>query len=63
MFNAGPRSCPGQQMARSTLLITFREMLRRYEFGMGWDGGERYGKVGLTMAMEGGLPVRVRLRG
>ncbi len=50
-------------MARSTLLITFREMLRRYEFGMGWDGGERYGKVGLTMAMEGGLPVRVRLRG
>jgi len=62
VFNAGPRSCLGQQMARNQVLIAMRELLSRYEFSMGWDGSERFPLRGLTLPMEGGLPVRVSRR-
>lgn len=62
VFNAGPRSCVGQQLARAEILVALRELLRRYDFEMAWDGGERFPVKSLTLPMIGGLPVRVRRR-
>ena len=65
VFHAGPRSCLGQPLARMELVVGLVEVLRRYEFEVGWAvGREREREVGqgLTGVMVGGLPVRVRRR-
>ena len=64
VFHAGPRSCLGKPLARLELRYTLVEVLRRFEFEVGWEGeGEREVGLALTGPMEGGLPVRVRRRG
>lgn len=62
VFHAGPRSCLGQNLAKMEMAVTFKEMLTRYTFEMGWDGKERVMGEGITNPMLGGLPVRVRRR-
>jgi cytochrome P450 len=62
VFHAGPRSCLGQNLAKMEMAVTFKEMLTRYTFEMGWEGEERVMGEGITNPMLGGLPVRVRRR-
>lgn len=61
VFNAGPRSCLGQPLARIELIYALAEVLRRYEFEPAWSGKRAVG-MGLTASMVGGLPVRVKRR-
>ncbi|CAO1603328.1 hypothetical protein XANCAGTX0491_006916 [Xanthoria calcicola] len=70
VFNAGPRSCLGKKLAellavavlaRLIWKYNFSEVLENVEGGCG-VGGERKSQNSLTLPMEGGLPVRVRLR-
>ncbi len=44
------------------LVVVFKELLQRYAFEMGWDGGERRMARSTINPMEGGLPVNVRVR-
>lgn len=62
VFHGGPRSCLGQKMAKLELVVVMKELLERYVFEAGWDGGERRTGRAFTNPMEGGLPVRVRRR-
>jgi cytochrome P450 len=62
IFHAGPRSCLGQTMAKMEMGIVLKEILKNYEFEMGWDGGERFMGEGITHPMQDGLPVWVRRR-
>lgn len=62
IFHAGPRACPGKQMAKIEILIAMKHMLERYEFEEAWGGGERHLQEGFTAPMLGGLPVKVKRR-
>ncbi|KAL8727877.1 MAG: hypothetical protein Q9166_005754 [cf. Caloplaca sp. 2 TL-2023] len=71
VFNAGPRSCLGQKLAELIAVATLARLVWKYEFrevleeslgGCG-AGGERKSQNSLTLPMEGGLPVNVKIRG
>lgn len=60
-FNAGPRSCRGQQMARLELAYVFKEVFGRYDLEKAWEGGRTLDE-GVGGEMRGGLPVKVKRR-
>ncbi|ETI25933.1 hypothetical protein G647_02710 [Cladophialophora carrionii CBS 160.54] len=69
VFNGGPRSCLGKKMAEVMACWVLVRFLAEWEFeevndGLNMDGrtGERRSANSLTLPMEGGLPVRVRIR-
>lgn len=70
VFNAGPRSCLGKKLAEFLAVAVLARLMWRYDFSevteeeLGGCGeeGERKSQNSLTLPMEGGLPVRVRLR-
>ncbi|KAL8866755.1 MAG: hypothetical protein Q9198_008770 [Flavoplaca austrocitrina] len=70
VFNAGPRSCLGKKLAEFLAVAVLARLMWRYDFsgviekevgGFG-EGEERKSQNSLTLPMEGGLPVRVKLR-
>lgn len=67
VFNAGPRSCLGKKLAEVLAVDVLARLISRYQFeevlDQGTVGGERRVQNSLTLPMEGGLPVRVRVRG
>ncbi|KAL8689992.1 MAG: hypothetical protein Q9224_004512, partial [Gallowayella concinna] len=71
VFNAGPRSCLGKKLAELLAVAVLARLMWRYDFsevlekkqgGCGVDG-ERKSQNSLTLPMEGGLPVKLNLRG
>jgi cytochrome P450 len=62
IFNAGPRSCLGQQMVKLELVVVLKELLDTCSFEMDWDGSERFMGRAITAPMDGGLPVKERTR-
>lgn len=66
VFNAGPRSCLGKKLAEVLAVNVLARLISRYQFeevlDQGTVGGERRVQNSLTLPMEGGLPVRVRMR-
>lgn len=60
-FNSGPRSCPGQQMARLEMAYVFTEIFKRYDLEAAWEGRKVLDE-GTGGEMKGGLPVRVKKR-
>ena len=70
VFNGGPRLCLGKKLAESLAVCVLAQLTWRYKFsevleiergGCG-KGGEKKSQNSLTLPMEGGLPVTVRLR-
>ncbi|KAL8651787.1 MAG: hypothetical protein Q9226_004546 [Calogaya cf. arnoldii] len=70
VFNAGPRSCLGKKLAELLAVAVLARLMWRYDFtevleaewgGCG-VGRERKSQNSLTLPMEAGLPVRVKLR-
>lgn len=61
-FYSGPRTCPGQQMARLEIAFVLAELFRRYELSPVWDSPRRLDE-GIGGEMQGGLPVKVTRRG
>ena len=57
VFNAGPRSCLGKNLARAEIAFVCVEVLRAFDLEMGWNGGEKEIGPGLTNPIKGGLPV------
>ncbi|KAL8691953.1 MAG: hypothetical protein Q9218_002915 [Villophora microphyllina] len=70
VFNAGPRSCLGKKLAELLAVALLARLMWRYEFSEVMEkslggcgaGGERKSQNSLTLPMEGGLPVKVRIR-
>ena len=70
VFNAGPRSCLGKKLAELLAVDVLARMMWRYEFEEVIDvkeggcgiGNERRSQNSLTLPMEGGLPVRIKIR-
>ncbi|KAL8807869.1 MAG: hypothetical protein Q9200_004509 [Gallowayella weberi] len=71
VFNAGPRSCLGKKLAELLAVAVLVRLMWRYDFtevlqkeqgGCG-AGGERTSQNSLTLPMDGGLPVKLKLRG
>ncbi|EXJ67418.1 uncharacterized protein A1O5_09431 [Cladophialophora psammophila CBS 110553] len=70
VFNGGPRSCLGKKMAELMGAWVLVRMLRDWDLDEVNDGlnmdpssSQRRSANSLTLPMQGGLPVRVRLRG
>ncbi|KAL8697641.1 MAG: hypothetical protein Q9201_007025 [Fulgogasparrea decipioides] len=70
VFNGGPRSCLGKRLAELLAVAVLARLTRRYEIsevlekhlgGCGL-GAERLSQDSLTLPMEGGLPVTIKLR-
>ncbi|KAL8742097.1 MAG: hypothetical protein Q9190_005373 [Brigantiaea leucoxantha] len=70
VFNAGPRSCLGKKLAELLAVDVLARMMWRYDFEEVIDvkeggcgiGNERRSQNSLTLPMEGGLPVRIKIR-
>ncbi|KAL9001460.1 MAG: hypothetical protein Q9169_000035 [Polycauliona sp. 2 TL-2023] len=70
VFNAGPRSCLGKKLAELLAVAVLARLMWRYDFNEVMEekwggcgvGRERKSQNSLTLPMEGGLPVRVKLR-
>ena len=70
VFNAGPRSCLGKKLAELLAVAVLARLLWKYDFSEVLEeklggcgvGGERKSQNSLTLPMEGGLPVTVKLR-
>lgn len=67
VFNAGPRSCIGQQLAESLAAVTVCKIMCSFNIEPDWspDGNvsERSGQDGLTMPVLHGLPIRLSVKG
>ncbi|KAK0640855.1 cytochrome P450 [Cercophora newfieldiana] len=61
VFYGGSRTCLGKKMAEAIAVQVIPTMVELFEFE-GVEEGERRSKTSLTLPMEGGLPVRVRVR-
>ncbi|KAL8920812.1 MAG: hypothetical protein Q9172_004318 [Xanthocarpia lactea] len=70
VFNAGPRSCLGKKLAELLAVAVLARLIWKYDFSEVLEeklggcgvGGERKSQNSLTLPMEGGLPVTVKLR-
>ncbi|KAK4443598.1 cytochrome P450 [Podospora aff. communis PSN243] len=62
VFYGGTRTCLGKKMAEAIAVQVIPTMALLFEFN-GVEQGERRSKTSLTLPMEGGLPVRVSVRG
>ena len=61
VFYGGARSCLGRRMAEAIAVQVVALLVWRFEFVPAFEG-ERRSRPSLTLPMEGGLPVRVRVR-
>ena len=61
VFNGGPRTCLGKKMAESVAVQVIAALILKFDFEL-LDDKERVSKDSLTLPMEGGLPVRVKVR-
>ncbi|KAI9844049.1 MAG: hypothetical protein M1838_002340 [Thelocarpon superellum] len=70
VFNGGPRTCLGKQMAELQSVFVIASLVRDFDFieckdlasGEAGHDGERESRNSLTLPMAGGLPCRVNIR-
>ncbi|KAI3398224.1 hypothetical protein diail_9701 [Diaporthe ilicicola] len=62
VFNGGPRLCLGRKMAELIAVQVIATVAWTFEFVPAYEGRERASKSSLTLPMEGGLPVFVKVR-
>ncbi|KAG6361478.1 hypothetical protein INS49_009705 [Diaporthe citri] len=62
VFNGGPRTCLGKKMAELIAVQVIATVAWTFEFVPAYEGRERASKSSLTLPMEGGLPVFVKVR-
>jgi cytochrome P450 len=64
VFYGGARACLGKKMAEAIAVQVIPAVVWGFEVEKGWDGPMegRRSQTSLTLPMEGGLPVRVRVR-
>ncbi|KUI69205.1 Cytochrome P450 94A1 [Cytospora mali] len=62
VFNGGPRTCLGKKMAELIAVQVIASVVWAFEFVPVYEGRERSSKSSLTLPMEGGLPVLVKVR-
>lgn len=62
VFNGGPRLCLGKKMAELIAVQVIATVAWTFEFVPAYEGRERASKSSLTLPMEGGLPVFVKVR-
>lgn len=62
VFNGGPRLCLGKKMAELIAVQVIATVAWVFEFVPAYEGRERASKSSLTLPMEGGLPVFVKVR-
>ncbi|KAK7716207.1 hypothetical protein SLS64_003359 [Diaporthe eres] len=62
VFNGGPRTCLGKKMAELIAVQVIATVAWTFEFVPAYEGRERTSKSSLTLPMEGGLPVFVKVR-
>lgn len=62
VFNGGARTCLGRKMAESMAVQVIAAVVWTFDFVPAYEGRERRSKSSLTLPMEGGLPVFVKVR-
>ncbi|KAH6617081.1 cytochrome P450 [Chaetomium tenue] len=64
VFYGGARACLGRKMAEAIAVQVIPAVVWGFDLEKGWDGPMegRRSQTSLTLPMEGGLPVRVRVR-
>lgn len=62
VFNGGARLCLGKSMATLIAVQTIAAVVWTFDFVPAYEGRERRSKSSLTLPMEGGLPVFVKVR-
>lgn len=62
VFNGGPRLCLGRKMAELIAVQVIATVVWVFEFVPAYEGRERASKSSLTLPVEGGLPVFVKVR-
>lgn len=62
VFNGGPRLCLGKKMAELIAVQVIATVAWTFEFVPAYEGRDRASKSSLTLPMEGGLPVFVKVR-
>lgn len=62
VFNGGARLCLGKSMATLIAVQTIAAVAWTFDFVPAYEGRERRSKSSLTLPMEGGLPVFVKVR-
>lgn len=62
VFNGGPRMCLGKRMAELIAVQVIASVIWTFDFVPAYEGRERSSKSSLTLPMEGGLPVLVKVR-
>lgn len=62
VFSGGPRTCLGKKMAEVIGVQAIAAMAWSFDFVPAYQGHERTSKSSLTLPMDGGLPVFVKVR-
>lgn len=62
VFNGGARLCLGKKMAELVAVQVIASVVWSLDFVPAYEGTERRSKSSLTLPMEGGLPVFVKVR-
>lgn len=62
VFNGGARTCLGKKMAELIAVQVIAAVVWTFDFVPAYEGHERRSKSSLTLPMEGGLPVFVKVR-
>ncbi|POS77399.1 cytochrome P450 [Diaporthe helianthi] len=62
VFNGGARTCLGKKMAELIAVQVIATVAWTFEFIPAYEGRERTSKSSLTLPMDGGLPVFVKVR-
>lgn len=62
VFNGGARTCLGKRMAELVAVQVIAAVVWTFDFVPVYEGRERESKSSLTLPMEGGLPVFVKVR-
>lgn len=62
VFNGGSRLCLGKKMAELVAVQVIASVAWTFDFVPAYEGTERRSKSSLTLPMEGGLPVFVKVR-
>lgn len=62
VFNGGARLCLGKSMAALIAVQIIAAVVWTFDFVPAYEGRERRSKSSLTLPMEGGLPVFVKVR-
>lgn len=62
VFNGGSRTCLGKTMAERVAVQVMAAVCWTFDFVPRYEGTERKSRSSLTLPMEGGLPVFVKVR-